>query len=302
MPNTVTTAYNGRVQINFSGSGKKHFYRVSVPDAGIYNLYQPGVTTIIGMKDKSKPLMIWAINCMVARIEQLIDAFPVLHKLNKTALKSIIKDAKDSYADSQDESADIGSLVHRVLEQILLARNGKAPMPALPLVPDPIMAPGYTQDMIDQSNNAINAGIRFFDEHDIKVIETETPRWSPKYGYIGTGDLTALYDGELAVLDYKTSKRLYETVFLQLAANQAAYEEEHPEQKIQKRIGVNVCKNGTLDIKVRDNLTFTEDFNAFRALLYVWRWDKNNVADYKSGKIHPAPEIVGPLNQLNPTN
>jgi hypothetical protein len=121
--NTVTMAYGGKAQINFAGSGGRHYYRVSVPDAGIFNLYQPGVSTIIGMKDKSAPLMVWAINCMVARIEQLINDYPDLKKLGKTALKSIVRDAKNSYRDVKDEAADIGSLVHRVLEQVLLARG-----------------------------------------------------------------------------------------------------------------------------------------------------------------------------------
>lgn len=298
MSNSVTEAYGGRALINFVGSGKKHFYRISVPAAGIYNLYQPGVTTILGMKDKSGPLTAWAVNCMVSRIEQLIDGFPDLKKLGKTALKSIVRDAKNSYQDIKDEAAVIGSLVHRVLEQVLLARSGMAAMPSLPVQLDPIMAPEFTADMIAQANRAIDAGIKFFDERHIRILQSEAPRWSARYGYIGTGDLIAEVDGVLSVLDYKTSKRLYETVFLQLAAYQAAYEEEHPEQKIQKRIAVNVCKTGLLEVKERDNLTFTEDFNTFRALLYVYRWHQNNTPDWKTGEINPAPRILGPLDQL----
>jgi hypothetical protein len=205
---------------------------------------------------------------------------------------SVVDAAKDKWREVKDETANIGSLVHRVLEQELNARAGLCPHPVLPLKFDGILAPNLTEDMVEKANAACAAGFQYFDEHHIKIVEAEGVRWSPKFGFLGTGDLVAEVDGALSILDYKTGKRLYPTVFLQLAAYQAAWQEEHPDQPIEKRIAVNVGRDGVLETKERDNTTFKEDFRAFLGLLAIWRWDCPNT-DWKP---KPAPEIVGVLN------
>jgi len=281
-----TLLYGGRAIATFHAG--KHYYVVAVPDLGIRKLYQPGVTTIIGMKDKSGPLLPWAVGMMTTRVKELAKLQP--DPIPRQTLFTLLDSAEDSYRDAKQEAADIGSLVHRVLEQALL---GTFDASMLPLKADALLAPDLTPEMVELANNAIAAGLAFFSQYTIKVLATERVVWSPTYGFIGTTDLLAEVDGETCILDFKTAKRPYPENFIQLAAYQTAISEEKPELEITKRWVVRVGKDGKLMAESRDNSTLEEDFICFRALHRVWQWERQN------GRFPKEPiEIVGNLRKL----
>lgn len=259
---------------------KKHYYTVEAP--GIFEgaLYQPGVTTIIGMKDKSAALVPWATGEMAKKLKEMIAESEPEH-FTVATLSALVDAAKSSYNSSRQKAADIGTLAHGVFEVAL--KGGK---PKLPLTLDP-EKPHIDQDMVDQANNAVDAGLQFIREHEIEVVQAETPRWSPRYGYIGTGDLIARIDGELSVLDWKTSKRLYPTVRLQLSAYKQAYEEEYPNQEITQRVAVNTGKDGKLDPQFYGIDSHEDDLEMFLSLLKAWRWDRANQGDSRYNKEVP---------------
>jgi len=289
----TTKIYGGRATVTFDSY--RHTYKVTVPGK-VTDLFQPSVTSILKMKDKSDALVNWAVGCYEARAQNLVDLLG--EQCERAAVRALLANAKDSWRQVKDETADIGSLVHRVLEQEIKARAGLCERPTLPLKADSIMAPDLTADMVEKANNSVQAGLEFFDAHHIELVEAEAVRWSAKHGYIGTGDLIARVDGVLSVLDFKTGKRLYPEVFLQLAAYQRAYEEEHGVDLYQ-RIAVNVGRDGNLETKERGNDTLQNDFDAFLALLQAWRWNEENVGkwDYKARQMvtRPAPMVVGAL-------
>lgn len=285
----ITSVYGGRATITFHEA--KHFYTVRVPGV-VDRLYQPSVTSIISCLDKSGALVPWAVRCMTDRVKELVASAP--EALGKEELFGILDAAQETWRQVKDQSADIGSLVHRVLEQELLARAGLAAAPTLPVVASPLLAPNLSEEMVGQANRSIGAGIAFFDQHHIEVVQAEAPRWSPTYGFIGTGDLIARVDGELTVLDWKTGKRLYPTVFLQLAAYQVAFEEEFPRDKVTQRTAVNIGRDGSLNWETRKNDTLEADFAAFKGLLAAWRWNQENQGKYSK----PAPQTLGPLSEV----
>jgi len=280
---TITQVYGGRATITFHEL--KHYYTVTVPGV-CENLYQPSVTSAIGKLDKSAGLVPWAVECMTNRAKELINLGPT--NPDRDSLHTILDAARETWRRVKQESADIGSFVHGWLEQELKGRSGVGVRPSFPVN----SAPGLTPEMIEKANLSIAAGRRFFDEHNIEIVQAEAPRWSPTFGYVGTGDLIARVDGDLAALDYKTGKRLYPTVFLQLAAYQKAYEEEFTDQQIVKRIGVNVGRDGHLETAVRDNSTLERDFECFLALLTAWRWDRENQGKWSKS----APAVIGNLD------
>lgn len=278
----ITPIFGGKASVTFHEA--KHYYTISVPSRDIRRLYQPSVTTILGMK--AKPFLIkWAVGQMTERIREMLSKVPDAD-LTKDLIHGIIDAAEDNHQRTKQKAAEVGSVVHRVLEQVLLGQQ-----PKLPLTPDPVLAPNLAPDMIDQANNCIRAGLKFFREHEVRVVQAERPVWSPKYGYIGTGDLKAYYDGELAILDYKTGKRIYGEYFMQTAAYQQAHAEEFPDEEIKKRVVVNVGRDGRLTVDSRDNGTWENDLKGFLGLLAAWRWDCENQGAYSK----PAPEIVGAL-------
>lgn len=283
MESTATEIYGGRATIEFHPL--KHFYTVTVPRV-CDRAYQPGVTTIIGMKDKSRALLPWAVNTMSERAKELIQCVAE-SDFNKEIAVAIVDAAKDTYRKKRESAAEIGSVAHDVLERVLMSRYGICDEPVLPLTE----WPGMNAEQVEMANKSIKAGLRFIKAHNIRVLQAEAPRWSATYGYVGTGDLVAEVDGELAILDWKTGKHIYAEYFLQTAAYQKAYEEEFPDQKIIKRWIVNIGRDGKLAHEVRGNDTVDVDFGCFLSLLNLWRWDQTNQGAYSK----PATLIVGPL-------
>lgn len=266
-----TAAYAGRATIHFHPA--KHYYTVSVGDGK--KIYQPGVTSIIKMKDKSGPLCWWtAEQCELYAKERIAelggDTLPL------DFVYATLKDMRYHYRNVAKRAATIGTAVHDYLHQHLgcVAFGGKEP----------------NRPEGEEANNAIDAGLQFFAEHEMKPITMEQPVWSPTYGYVGTDDFIGTVDGELCTCDYKTSKSLYPEVWLQTAAYQHAYQEEHPRSEIKARWGINVGKDGTLYAERRGSELFDVDFEAFLALLNIYRWDR--IYGYEPKE---QIEVVGPL-------
>lgn len=289
--NDTTVVYGGRATVEFDP--RYHRYLVTVPGV-CERLFQPSVTSILKMKDKSDALVTWAVGCFEAKAKEHIASIKG-DELDRELVIAVIEQSKNTWRSVKEQTADIGTAVHAALEQEIKARAGLCPSPTLPIT----AGVGLTQDMVDMANAAIFAGVKFFDSRRIRLVQSEAPRWSPTHGYIGTGDLIAEIDGKLSMLDFKTGKRLYPEVFLQLAAYQMAYQEEHPGEEIVQRVGLNVRKDGVLEDLVRDNSTLKHDFQCFLALLTLWRWHEENVGYWskKDQKLitKPAPRVVGPL-------
>ena len=281
MSDLVTPVYGGRATVTFKTGS--HVYTVQVPEKGITDLWQPSVTGIIRVLSKADVLVPWAIGEMIKKTEEILASDPS-PTVSKMLVSAVLKSAQDTYRQKRDEAADMGTYVHDYLEAELNYRSGLGPAAALPH--------DIPEEYLERVNASIGAGLQFFDQHKIRLIQAEAPRWSPTHGYIGTGDFIAYVDDELTIGDYKTSKRLYSSVFLQTAAYQKAYEEEFPSQKITRRLAINVGRDGLLTTEFRDNSTLESDFACFLALLTAWRWDRENQGSFSK----PAPPIVGPLN------
>lgn len=94
-------------------------------------------------------------------------------------------------------------------------------------------------------------------------------------GYAGTADFLADLDGRLVVGDYKTSKRLYPEIALQLAAIRHAdmivgpdgMSEPMPE--VDGAIGVLLTPSG---VEVREVDAGIEAYTAFQGCLEAWTW------------------------------
>lgn len=105
-----------------------------------------------------------------------------------------------------NEAADKGTRVHRKLEKILAGQKFiKIDKELLPY--------------IVAFNNWLN---EYCPEGDIL---SEVYIYSKKYGYAGTADMICTIDGELWLVDFKTSKAIYDEYGLQVRAYGYAYEE-----------------------------------------------------------------------------
>lgn len=279
-----TPVYDGRATVHFYPAA--HFYKVSVPERGIEKLYQPGVTTIIGMKDKSGPLMGWVANQCEAFVQAKLEEMRELgiEALDANGIATMLSGMKEHYREVKQKAATIGTVVHRFLHGYLESRlRGESGALVIPTLT------GFTDEMRGQANAAIEAGVGWFDEHELLPLRMESPVWSATHGYIGTDDFIGYVDGVLSVVDYKTSADIYPEVWLQTAAYQAAYMEEHPHLQLHDRWAINVRKTGELVTESRGRDVFETDFKAFLNLRALWEWERNAVNGSK------PLVLVGPL-------
>jgi hypothetical protein len=109
---------------------------------------------------------------------------------------------RQSYDKVLEESATKGTFVHELLHEFLF-KEGKEFDISYP-------------DTVNFIYENINAFKEFLKDNELKPIWGEKSYSTDKYG--GTIDLLCELNGELTILDFKTSKRFYSSHFIQLGA------------------------------------------------------------------------------------
>lgn len=272
--NRETEIYGGRAKVVFNAAA--HTYKVVVGDA-VYR--HPSVTTVLKVLNKGDALINWAANQTADRILFLGMQMGPDVSLDATGLAGLVGMARETWRETREDAATIGSHVHDILAHELLGEKWEYPTFG-----------DHEKWMLGSVKNAVGAGLKFFKEHSIQIIEVEKPRWSPVHGFIGTGDLIACIDGRLAVLDFKTGKGAsYPEYYAQTAAYAIAYEEEHPGQHIESRWVVRVGKTGVLAHSERREPEHAIDRDAFLYTLKLWEWQ--NKLQSRTSFTGPAPAM-----------
>jgi hypothetical protein len=156
----------------------------------------PGVTTVQGMKDKSGPLVGWAKREVAACAVRNID---MLHQMVQTGGPASAETWLKGLPDYQrDSSADLGSSVHALAEQIALGQDPVINETEAPFIES------YRRD--------------FLERHRPEFRSVEFMVYSQRYAYGGTADAACVIDGDLWLIDYKTGSGVYPDTALQLAA------------------------------------------------------------------------------------
>ena len=217
----LTKLYGGKVIVKFYE--KSHQYWVSV-DSGKTFKRKTGVTTYIGIVDKSKALGSW---------QQQITADFLLKALEKGQVidADVALEAAVQNDVHRDEAADIGKEIHAWCEAHIrheLKQKGFEKLPSIPDFPEAV--------------TGVNSFRDWLDAHKVKFITTERPVYSKKHDYIGTMDFEAKVDGELCCGDFKSSNGLYNGVRMQLAAYAEADMEERGKRVYAGRWAVRLSK------------------------------------------------------------
>ncbi|MDR3633426.1 MAG: hypothetical protein P4L84_06280 [Isosphaeraceae bacterium] len=159
----------------------------------------PSVTTVIGVLDKSGPLVGWAKRetaaCAVRNLEMLI-------QMRETGGDAAATDWLKKIPDyRRDSAADVGSRIHALAEQI---NRG--------------LQPAVTPDEAP----FIDAYRAFLASFRPRFIAAEEMVVSLRHRYAGTLDAIAVIDRETWLLDIKTGTGLYAETGLQLAGYASA--------------------------------------------------------------------------------
>ena len=290
---TTTSIYEGRVLVTFNEA--KHTYTVRVPELTEKKLWFPSITGVLSVMEKAA-LIPWAAGQVRQYAEKRFAEIARSQSFfQPQEVSNVLAEAEECWKELS-KATTIGSLAHRHLHEELKYRSGlRENSPSLTLEANTILQPGISQEMIELANLSIKAGLEFLEENRVEPLMFERVLFSPTHGFIGTADLIARVNGTLSVLDWKTSKAIYPSMFLQLAAYQCCYMEEFPEQTIQNRIVVNIKKDGSgFEFEQKGLESYTEDLEAFLACNQLYRWNREN-DKYKKGA---AVQALGPLPKL----
>lgn len=164
-----------------------------------------GVTTVIGRFKDSGGLLYWAF-------EQ-----------GKAAERGEI----EKLYDKRDEAADSGTLAHSMVEAHIRGMVFGVPDNA-------------SQKVIDSADAAFKAYLSWESMTKLKVIEQEMQLISELYQYGGSPDAIGEINGELCLIDWKTSNAVYQDYLIQLAAYKQLWEENNPDRPLTG--GFHLCR------------------------------------------------------------
>lgn len=239
--------YNGEVTLRYDD--EKHTYT----DLGNDEILT-GVTSVLGMIDKSEKLVPWAVKTDLNYAkEKILKA----QSLSKREVDSIFKLAATAHDRSRDDSAEFGTYVHALVEDYV---KGKEMSPTEPEAIKRL-------DQFKEIHKSLN----------LEVVESEKVIHSRLHRYAGTTDLLVLFKGDLYVGDIKTNSvnpyykksGVYLSHWLQTAAYQKALEEELG-LNIKGRMVFRLGEDG-YEVAFQDNSTLDDDFGCFLAAQTIYK-------------------------------
>jgi hypothetical protein len=218
----------------------------------------PGVTTVTDIIDKPALLRWHTEQIARAALEHAERLVGDREAGNEEAAIAFLLAARNAGTDGRDR----GSRIHRTLESVLLRENPE----------------------VDQRDEAEISGARtWLNERSFRPLEVEAFLINETLGDGGTCDLIAEIDGEIWLLDWKTSKsvawadgRVYEDLRLQLAAYSRA--EFIARVGDPERYGLPpITRFGILHVTAGGTKLYPADVTeadwiAFRACLWLYGW------------------------------
>jgi len=131
----------------------------------------------------------------------------ILGVLNKPALVKWANNLGLQGIDSAkyvDEKAAIGTLAHQMIADYLRGKETDTSE--------------YSKVQIDQAENAVLSFFEWEKSHHIEIVLVEEPMVSEQFHFGGTIDCLGTINGELWLIDFKTSKGIFPEMMIQAVA------------------------------------------------------------------------------------
>lgn len=234
--------YNGEVVLRMA---KNHVYTVT--DGG-QKFKVPSVTTILKIINKGEAMVQWAANCASEYMRAALQPGQVY---TAEELREVCNRARFNFRKVSEKAMDIGNITHHWVEEYLL--KGEEALFNLPANPEAA-----------KSSVAASTWLR---QQSFRPTKIEMKLYSRKHRFAGTMDAggsgVVWVNNRKAIVDWKTSKAIYDEHRLQLAAYNVAYEEMTGEE-IDERWLVRLGKDdGEFEAECYPRETLARDFNAF---------------------------------------
>lgn len=190
------------------------------------------VTTLLSVIDKSGPLTWWASKTAVEAVREGLAAYTQdgVVTLPSAELEKVLNTAYRAHSVKKTEAADLGTRAHDMVEKWLRSKLDGTDF-SIPLEED------------ERVVHCFSLFQMWALEHNLKPLEMETQVCSPACaqhpGYAGRLDILASLEGQLTMVDVKTSKATYEVpYFPQVSAYSLGWEGEDVTRKRIKRHGI----------------------------------------------------------------
>lgn len=194
--------YNDTEEIIFYPDS--HRYRK--PGQKNYLISVSSVTNIISPYGKIKGLQQWAVNQGCDYMEEYLDHHVGGDMLSVEEVRGLIADARYRHKEDLEKEASLGDEVHAFAEEFARRKAEGEEM---------------TDDMLefddDRALALANDFLDWVDEHDVTFLEAERVVYSKNKNYVGTMDVLAEIDGDIYVVDYKTSSGIFTGHKIQVA-------------------------------------------------------------------------------------
>jgi len=164
----------------------------------------PSVTMITGMINKPM-LLVWSANCAVDYISDHLEAVRDIFDVHRG--EEVLKDARTAYKTVSKYACDSGTQCHKAIEAYI---------------------GGKPYEEILETEEAINGFAAFKDwekMNHVEWLESEVQIVSERIGYAGRFDAIAKVNEHRYLIDFKTSKGIYDEMKWQLCAYRQAYNE-----------------------------------------------------------------------------
>jgi len=242
-PDKVISLYDGKINIGYWDN--RHRYSLIV-NGKPERTWLLSVTAATGMIDKSRQLIIWATR--LAK-DHLLNRIDDIKSLPPSSVIELIETACNLHNVKREEAATKGSMVHEYIEKYI---KGEKP------------------DLPDDENVAasINAFLEWEKAHEVKWKATEQIVYSKKHSYVGLFDALAVIDRKTVLIDFKTSKGVYNDYKYQISAYRHAYEEETGKKLSGNSMIVRFDKE-TAEFEVHECTDHDKDFKAFLGALAI---------------------------------
>jgi hypothetical protein len=244
-----------------------------------------GVTTVVGIIDKSLMLTPWAAKMAIQKLlrimpTEMVEGIIRIKPLTFDEFTTIVLEAKSAHKDKLDEASDIGHMAHKCLEESIKH--------AMVHDPQRIVRQLINEPQDEQAKTAANSALVCMHNHNIRWIETETKIYSREHDYAGTMDGLALCDScsdkaccpvpfkdRICLIDWKSSNYLKIEYLFQTASYKHAKMEERPDLKIEDiflfRLGKSEEEAGKFEVWHMTPEEYEEDFEGFLCCLNLTR-------------------------------
>ena len=213
----------------------------------------PSSTTILSVLRKPA-IEIWTVKTTVEYLgRRLNDVINGKIELNSKNAYKILTEARQEHEKIKEKAVSLGLGVHKIIELMF-----KSKVSTLDLL-----------GVIDsESYSSITAFLNWKSSHDIETLGNEEIVYHKELKYAGTLDFRCEINGEKYIVDFKTSKRIYPEMLLQLASYKYAYEFMHPKDSGYKVGILRLDKNNNgFEWKTWNEDTISIAWNAFKYLV-----------------------------------